>query len=122
MLPAVDPEGHVTGRLAVLYAGALLPITAALSFIGVTGTIFLVVSQALGFAFIALGWRFVTRRSDGSARRLFLASIAYLRLLLALMMTDRDDRLSHPGHQAGAQAAAVAQLQASDTIDHRAVP
>ena len=37
MLPSVDTEGRVTGRLAFLYAAALLPITAALSAVGVTG-------------------------------------------------------------------------------------
>jgi len=95
MLPAVDPEGHVTGRLAFVYAAALLPITAVLSVIGVTGGVFLVASQVVGFGFVALSWIFLRSRSEGAARRLFLASILYLPIVLGLMVTDMDN---HPRH------------------------
>jgi heme O synthase-like polyprenyltransferase len=92
MLPAVDREGHLTGRLAFVYAAALLPITAALSAAGVTGATFLVASQVVGLAFLALGWVFLRDRSQQSARRLFLASILYLPVVLGLGVADMDDR------------------------------
>jgi len=92
MLPAVDSEGRVTGRLAFVYAAALLPITAALSAAGITGGAFLVASQVVGVAFLALGWVFLCARSRQAARRLFLASIIYLPVVLGLMVVDMDDR------------------------------
>ncbi len=109
MLPAVDLEGRLTGRLAFLYAAALLPITAALSAFGVTGGAFLVASQAVGLAFVTLGWVFLRARSQTAARRLFLASILYLPVLLGLMVIDVDDRAVRGGR------AAVALSQAAST-------
>jgi protoheme IX farnesyltransferase len=97
MLPAVDREGRLTGRLAFVYAAALLPITAALSAFGVTGGAFLVTSQAVGLAFVGLGWVFLRARSQLAARRLFLASILYLPVLLGLMVVDVDDRAVRGG-------------------------
>ena len=97
MLPAVDRAGHLTARMALLYAASLLPVAAALSWAGVTGTTFLVASQLLGGLLAALGWRFLRRRDNRAARRLFLASIAYLPLLLALMVVDMGSSSADPG-------------------------
>jgi protoheme IX farnesyltransferase len=94
MLPSVDPNGTTTGWIALLYAGSLLPVTTALAWAGLSGTTFLVSSQLLGIGFAALGWGFLRDRSDRSARRLFLASIAYLPLLFVLMVVDMDDRVA----------------------------
>ena len=47
MLPTVDRNGAITARLAMLYAGSLLPVTAALSWSGVSGTTFLVSTTIL---------------------------------------------------------------------------
>lgn len=95
MLPAVDQPGTLTGRLAFIYTLSLLPITAALALSGVTGGAFLIASQLLGIGFAVLGWRFLRLRGHAAARRLFLASIVYLPLLLTLMVADMDDRISH---------------------------
>ncbi len=89
MMPSIDRDGNLTGRLAVLYAAALLPITAALSWTGLSGTVFLVSSQLLGVGFALVGWAFLRLRSQTAARRLFLASIVYLPLLMVLMVSDR---------------------------------
>jgi protoheme IX farnesyltransferase len=94
MMPASDPEGAVTGRAAFIHALALLPLTGALAAAGVTGMTYLVTSQVVGLGFVVLGWAFARRRVRLTARRLFLASIVYLPVLLALMVTDMDDRLS----------------------------
>jgi len=99
MLPSVDGEGRVTGRLAFIYAAALLPITAALSAAGITGGTFLLASQVVGVAFVSLGWVFLRARSRQAARRLFLASILYLPVVLGLMVVDMDDRdAAHRAH------------------------
>jgi protoheme IX farnesyltransferase len=104
MLPAVDGEGRLTGQLAFLYAAALLPITASLSAFGVTGWAFLFTSQVVGLAFVALGWIFLRSRNQLTARRLFLASILYLPVLLGLMVIDVDDRAVRGGEVAGSSA------------------
>jgi protoheme IX farnesyltransferase len=88
MLPAVDVEGRLTGRLAFLYAAALLPVTAALSVWGVTGGAFLLASQLVGLGFLWLGWAFLRIRNQQTARRLFLASIIYLPAVMGLMVAD----------------------------------
>lgn len=97
MLPSIDLEGRLTGRVAFVWAAALLPVTAALSVAGVTGGTFLVASQVVGLAFLALGWVFLRERSRLSARRLFLASILYLPAVLGLGVADMvGHRAPHP--------------------------
>lgn len=92
MMPAADPDGSITGRAAFINAIALLPITGALAAAGVTGMTYLVISQIVGIAFAVLGLGFARRRVRLTARRLFLASIIYLPILLGLMVSDMDDR------------------------------
>jgi protoheme IX farnesyltransferase len=94
MMPAADPNGAVTGRAAFVHALALLPITGALAAAGVTGMTYLVFSQLVGIGFAVLGWAFARQRIRLTARRLFLASIVYLPVLLGLMVTDMDDRIA----------------------------
>jgi protoheme IX farnesyltransferase len=111
MLPSVDSDGRITGRLAFVYAASLLPITAALSAAGVTGSEFLVASQGVGLAFLATGWFFLRDRSRPAARRLFLASILYLPIVLGLSVADIDHR--HELTIAASGAAVATHVQAS---------
>lgn len=94
MMPAADPDGSVTGRAAFIYTLALLPVTGALAVAGVTGMTYLVLSQVVGLGFAALSLTFARNRVRLTARRVFLASIIYLPLLLGLMVSDMDDRLA----------------------------
>ena len=48
-------------------------------------------------AFVGLGWAFLRARNQPAARRLFLASIIYLPVLLGLMVIDMDDRAVRGG-------------------------
>lgn len=116
MLPAVDPEGRLTGRVAVLYAAALLPVTAALSVAGVTGGVFLILSQSAGIAFVVLGYLFLRARSEAAARRLFLASILYLPVVMGVMVADRGvDRFQ--GATAAGRVEVVAATARASTTD-----
>ena len=109
MLPAVDRPGNLTGRLALLYILSLLPVTAAQVLAGVSGPGYLIASQALGLGFAGIGWRFLRLRTEPAARRLFLASILYLPLLLAAMVADMNRPASSLGRTAAApRPAAVA--------------
>jgi protoheme IX farnesyltransferase len=115
MMPSVDRDGGLTGRLAVLYAAALLPITAALSWIGLSGTVFLVCSQLLGVGFALVGWKFLQLRSQTAARRLFLASIIYLPLLMVLMVGDRNVPPTPAGRGAQARVATTVESSPAST-------
>jgi protoheme IX farnesyltransferase len=89
MLPVIDPQGLRAGRQAVLYAAALVPVSLLPTVAGIAGTVYFVSALALGDALLALAARFAVRRSDGSARALFLGSITYLPLLWIVMIANR---------------------------------
>lgn len=89
MLPLVDPDGHVTRRMVVLYSLALLPIGLSVSLIGLAGWVYAAGSLLLGGVVLLLGIQLYRQDSAVRARRLFFASIVYLPLLLGLMVADR---------------------------------
>jgi heme o synthase len=89
MLPSIDPAGVLTGRTTVLYCLALLPIGVVAALSGLSGWVAAVGSLACGSALLMLGAQLARSRTDASARRLFLGTLAYLPLLLALLVVDR---------------------------------
>ena len=89
MLAVTDRDGTSTGRQAVLYATALLPVTLAAGLLASAGAGYLWGGLVLGLGFLACAAAFAWKRTVGSARRLFLASVLYLPLLLGLMVFDR---------------------------------
>jgi len=89
MLAVTDPDGSSTGRQAVLYATALLPVTLGAGLLAAAGPGYLWGALALGAAFLGCAVAFAWRRSVGAARSLFFASVLYLPLVLGLMVFDR---------------------------------
>jgi len=89
MLPAVDPSGSATGVMAALYSLALLPVGVMAVVGGLAGWLFGAGSLLLGAGLVALALRLAAARDGAVARRLFLGTLAYLPLLLALMVADR---------------------------------
>jgi len=89
MLPVVDPTGRITFPVTVLFAALHLPLGLLVTVSGVAGPWFALGSLALGMWWLALGLRLYRSHSDGDARRVFLASLAYLPLALILMLADR---------------------------------
>ncbi len=89
VLPVVDPDGAsaerqmVAGCLALLAVG-LLPTVA-----GLAGGVYFVGAFLLGAGFLACAAVQALAPSVASARRLLLASVAYLPLLLLLMALDK---------------------------------
>lgn len=88
MLPVVDPEGHVTSRQMILYCGALLPVSLLTTVVGLNGALYLLGAVILGLGFLAFCVAFAHNHTVLAARRLMLASVVYLPLLLAVMMLD----------------------------------
>jgi protoheme IX farnesyltransferase len=89
MLPAVDRTGALTGNLVVLYSAILLPLALAFLIAGLAGWLFLAGGLVLGTWILVMSLRLRAERTDRSARRLFLTSLAYLPLLLGVMVLDR---------------------------------
>jgi protoheme IX farnesyltransferase len=90
MLPVIEPDGRSTGRQAVAYAAAVLPVSLAPTLIGMAGTAYFAIALGLGVLFIWLTLRFARSRSMADARRLFFGSIVYLPLLWMAMIADRN--------------------------------
>jgi len=89
LLPVIEPDGRSTGRQALIYAVLLVPVSVSPAATGLAGTAYVAVAVVLGAALVALSVTFARERSTTAARRLFLASIAYLPLLWAVLVVDR---------------------------------
>jgi protoheme IX farnesyltransferase len=90
MLPVVEPEGRRTGRQAVMYALALVPVSLVPAIVGVSGMVYAGIALILGIALFWLAVQFATARTDEAARRLFLGSITYLPLLWVAMIANKQ--------------------------------
>lgn len=89
LLPVVEPDGKSTGRHAVLFALALVPVSLAPYFLRMSGPVYALGAVLGGVVLLALALSFAQSRTNERARRLFLGSIAYLPLLWALLIADR---------------------------------
>jgi protoheme IX farnesyltransferase len=88
MLPAIDPEGGLTGRLMVCYCLALLAASLTPLVLGVGGPVYLAGALLLGIGFLACAVGFARRRSVARARIVLRASLIYLPALLLLLLWD----------------------------------
>jgi len=89
MLPVIEPDGRSTGRQAVVYTAALLPLSLAPTAMHMAGVIYFGGALVLGLLFFWLTIRFAQTRATRDARRVFFASITYLPLLWILMIADK---------------------------------
>jgi len=89
VLPVIDPDGASTDRQIVLGALALLSVSLLPAAMGWTGRIYLAGGLLLGIAFAAVGVVHAVAPSSRAARRVLLASLLYLPLLLGLLAFDR---------------------------------
>ena len=85
MLSVIDRDGRMTGRQALVWAAALVPVSLLPSIVGLSTAAYAIGALVLGVGFTALAAFFASERSTGSARLLFLGSITYLPLLWILM-------------------------------------
>lgn len=89
LLPVIEPDGRSTGRQALVYAAALVPVSLIPWMIGLAGAIYFAVALVLGSGLLLLAARFAVDRTHAAARRLFFGSITYLPLLWTLMILNR---------------------------------
>ena len=89
LLPVFDHSGVTTSRLVVVYTSALIPASILLTASGMMGSLFLYGGILAGIGFLVPSTQFVRDRSAVAARRVFLASLLYLPVILILMVLDR---------------------------------
>jgi protoheme IX farnesyltransferase len=89
VLPVEDPDGSRTAFQMVNYATALVPVSLLPTIVGLAGRVYFAGAIVLGLAMLALAIRFAQHRTPADARRLFVASLAYLPLLWMLMLANR---------------------------------
>jgi heme o synthase len=95
MLPVVEEDGRSTAHRILIYSIALIPISLLPSFLGMAGRIYLVGAFALGVALLYFGIRLAfagsplaSAPSKIRARHVLQATVIYLPLLFALMMSN----------------------------------
>lgn len=88
LLPVIEPDGRSTGRQAVLYTAALIPVSMLPAGVGLATAYYLVGALSLGAALMVLSLEFSSKRTSVAARRLFFGSILYLPILWALLVFD----------------------------------
>jgi protoheme IX farnesyltransferase len=89
MLPANEKAGRSMAWQVMVSSLLLLPMSLAPAWYGATGAIYLGGTLALGVAFAACGMGLAVSRSRILARRVLLASVLYLPLVLGLMVLDK---------------------------------
>jgi len=89
VLPVVDPNGASTERQIVTGCLALLAVGLLPTLLGLTGPVYFFGALFLGIGLLACGMFQAVYRSGPTARRLMLASLLYLPLLLGLMVLDK---------------------------------
>ena len=89
MLSVTAPDGAAAARQTVLYAMALLPASLFPTLLGLSGSVYFHGALCLGLGFALLAVRSALTRSLQTARQLFIASVLYLPLLMALLGFDK---------------------------------
>ncbi len=89
MLPVVDRTGRFTCRMILLYSVLLIPAALAESVLeGFAGVWYTLSAFLLGTVMVALAVALIREPSRVSARKVFLASVIYLPLLLMALVAD----------------------------------
>jgi protoheme IX farnesyltransferase len=89
VLPVLDQDGRRTGTHAVTNALALVPVALLPTLVGLAGALYFVVALVLGLGFLWSAVNLARSRSATDARRLLLASLIYLPLVLGAMALDK---------------------------------
>jgi protoheme IX farnesyltransferase len=89
MLPVRDHDGEITAQVIMLTTLPLIPLALSATALGLAGMWSAAIGLVAGAVFAWRSHRFYRLRDDMSARKVFLASISYLPIVLAAMTIDR---------------------------------
>jgi protoheme IX farnesyltransferase len=88
LTPPTDPSGARIGRHMVYHSVSLLLVSAFPTLLGITGALYLAGAMALGLVMLALTSVAAAHMTAPRARRVFLFSLLYQPLLMALLLLD----------------------------------
>ncbi len=95
MLPVVEEEGRSTAIRILIYSLLLIPVSLLPSFLGMAGKLYLVSAFVLSLGLLYFGIRLITLKqplthavSKLRARQLLQATVIYLPILFAVMMSN----------------------------------
>jgi len=89
MLPSIYPESKRTSYVILFFTVALLVTSLGLYILKVGGIVYAVGAALLGVAFFMVALKVIMESNKKNARRLMLASIIYLPLLLIIILIER---------------------------------
>ena len=89
MLPTIYPESKRTSYVILFFTVALLITSLGLYILKVAGIFYGVGAALLGVAFLMVALKVIMESNKKNARRLMLASIIYLPLLLIIILIER---------------------------------
>ncbi len=89
MLPTIYPESKRTSYVILFFTIALLITSLGLYILKVAGIFYAVGAALLGVAFLMVALKVIMESNKKNARRLMLASIIYLPLLLIIILIER---------------------------------
>ena len=84
-----DPDGVMTGRLIVAFALLLIPLALLPASLELAGTGYGYGSLVLGAAFVGVALWSLRKPDTGREKWVFVGSLVYLTLLMALLLIDR---------------------------------
>ena len=89
MLPTIYPESRRTSYVILFFTVALLITSLGLYILKVAGIFYAVSAAILGTAFLMVALQVIMNSTKKNARRLMLASIIYLPVLLIIILIER---------------------------------
>jgi protoheme IX farnesyltransferase len=89
MLPAIDPDGVVTGRQMLVYSFALIVISLLPVLLFGASMMYGFGALGMGVFFLRFVWGFVAEPSLGQARKVLHASLVYLPGVMGLLLLER---------------------------------
>jgi heme o synthase len=89
MISSDDRTGERSASQSVFFCMILFVVAGLPAFLGIATVFYLLAELILGALFIAVAMRFLKTRATSDARRLFIASIIYLPLLLGALVLSK---------------------------------
>jgi protoheme IX farnesyltransferase len=86
MFPVIPGGESRTARQIIALCALLIPVSILPAVLGLAGWGYVVAAVVLGLIYLAFGVRLAIQRTLPAARHLFLVSIAYMPLLLAILL------------------------------------
>ncbi len=88
MLTVVEPDGRSTGRQTLGFTIALIGVAVVPTLLGIASVFYLAGSLIIGLDFLRPSYAFSRSLAPQDARRVLMASIRYIPLLVALIVAD----------------------------------